>query len=125
MKYATIAARLLLALIFVVFGLNFWLKFIPMPDGTPPPAVASFMAALVPTGYLAAVKVLEVIGGALVASGRFTALGLLILGPIIVNIVFFDIFLQQAFNPLGGLAAALALFLLWTERARFASIVKG
>ena len=119
MKYAIMVARLLLALLFVVFSLNFWLKFIPMPDTTPPPAVASFMAALFPTGYLAAVKVLELLGGLLVASGRFTGAGLLILGPIILNILFFDLFLAKAFNPVSTLAAVLALFLLWTKREKF------
>jgi uncharacterized membrane protein YphA (DoxX/SURF4 family) len=119
MKYATIAARVLLGLIFVVFSLNFWLKFIPMPKDPPPPAVASFMAALFPTGYLAAVKVLELLGGLLVWSGRFTGAGLLILGPIILNILFFDIFLAHAFNPVSTLASGLALFLLWTKRDRF------
>ncbi len=119
MKYAILIARALLALIFVVFGLNFWLKFIPMPDTPPPPVVASFMAALFPTGYLAAVKALEVLGGLLVASGRFTGAGLLILGPIIVNILFFDIFLAKAFNPVSTFAAVLAVFLLWTKREKF------
>jgi uncharacterized membrane protein YphA (DoxX/SURF4 family) len=119
MKYATVIARFLLAAIFVVFSLNFWLHFIPMPQDTPPPAVASFMAALFPTGYLAAVKVLELLGGLLVASGRFLGAGLLILGPIILNIIFFDVFLAHAFNPVSTLAAVLALFLLWTKRERF------
>jgi uncharacterized membrane protein YphA (DoxX/SURF4 family) len=126
MKYAIIAARVLLALIFVVFGLNFWLNFIPMPP--PPPAdtpVGLFFAAFFPTGYLAAVKVFEVLGGALVATGRFTPVGLLILGPIILNILFFDLFLAKAFNPVSTLAAVLALFLLWSERARFAPLVKA
>ena len=120
MKYASLVARFLLAAIFVVFGLNFWLKFIPMP--LPPPAdtpVGLFFAAFYPTGYLAAVKVLEVLGGLLVASGRFTGAGLLILGPIILNILFFDLFLAKAFNPVSALAAVLALFLLWTKRERF------
>lgn len=125
MKYAIIAARVLLALIFIVFSLNFWLHFIPMPKDTPPPAVASFMAALFPTGYLAAVKVLELLGGALVATGRFTPVGLLILGPIILNILFFDVFLAQAFNPVSTVAAALALFVLWSERARFAPLLRA
>ena len=127
MKYLTIIARLLLAAIFVVFSLNFWLNFIPMPQPPPPPdsAVGKFMGALFPTGYLAAVKVLELLGGLLVASGRLTSLGLLILGPIILNILFFDLFLSKAFNPVSTLAAVLALFLLWTERARFAPLVKA
>ena len=126
MKYVTILARALLALIFIVFSLNFWLNFIPMPAGPPagsPPAL--FMAALFPSGYLAAVKVLELLGGLLVASGRFTSLGLLVLGPIILNILFFDLFLAKAFNPVSALAALLALFVLWTERSRFAGLVKA
>ena len=73
------------------------------------------------SGYLAAVKVLELLGGLLVASGRFLGAGLLILGPIILNILFFDIFLAHAFNPVSTLAAVLALFLLWTKRDRFAA----
>ena len=126
MKIATLVARFLLAAIFIVFSLNFWLKFIPMPP--PPPAdstVGMFMGALFPTGYLAAVKVLELLGGLLVASGRFTCIGLLILGPIILNILFFDVFLAKAFNPVSTLAAALALFLLWANRERFAPLVKA
>ena len=125
MKYATIIARLLLAAIFVVFSLNFWLHFIPMP---PPPEGSPlflFMGALYPTGYLAAVKVLELSGGILVATGRFTSVGLLILGPIILNILFVDLFLTKAFNPLSATAAILALFVLWTERARFAPLVRA
>ena len=125
MKYAILIGRSLLALIFIVFSLNFWLNFIPMPQTTPPEPVQKFMAALFPTGYLAAVKVLELLGGLLVASGRFTSLGLLILGPIILNILFFDIFLAKAFNPVSTLAAVLALFVLWSERARFAPLVKA
>lgn len=126
MKYAILVARFLLAAIFIVFGLNFWLNFIPMPP--PPPAdstVGMFMGAMFPTGYLAAVKVLEVLGGALIASGRFVCLGLLILGPIILNILFFDIFIGKAFNPVSTLAAALALFLLWANRERFAPLLKA
>ncbi len=124
MKFLTIAARLLLALIFVVFGLNFWMKFIPIP---PPPEglPGNFMGALFLSGYLAVVKVLEVLGGLLVASGRFTPVGLLILGPIILNILFFDLFLAKGFNPVSTFAAVLALFLLWSERARFAPLVKA
>lgn len=125
MKYATIAARLLLALIFIVFSLNFWLNFIKVPPPPPGSPFALFMGALFPTGYLAAVKVLELLGGILVATGRLTSVGLLILGPIILNILFVDAFLTKAFNPLSATAAVLALFLLWTERSRFAPLVRA
>lgn len=120
MKYATLAARFLLAAIFIVFSLNFWLNFIPMGSLAPADSpMGKFFAALYPTGYLAAVKVLELLGGIFVASGRLLGAGLLILGPIILNILFVDIFLTKAFNPLSALAAVLALFLLWTKRERF------
>lgn len=124
MKFVVIAARVLLAAIFVVFGLNFWLKFIPM-GGMPEGHAGAFMGALFMSGYLAAVKVLEVVGGLLVASGRFTPVGLLILGPIILNILFFDLYLTKAFNPVSTLAAVLAVFLLWAERRRFAPLVQA
>lgn len=125
MKYATLVARLLLGAIFVIFGLNFWLKFIPVP---PPPdgsTASAFLGALFVSGYLAAVKALEILGGLFVWSGRFTSLGLLILGPIILNILFFDVFMAKAFNPVSSLAAVLALFLLWTNRDRFAPLARG
>lgn len=125
MKYAILIARVLLALIFVVFGLNFWLNFIPMPPPPKDTPVGLFFAAFYPTGYLAAIKALEVLGGLLVASGRFLNFGLLILGPIILNILFFDIFLAKAFNPVSTLAAVLSLFLLYANRDRFAALVKA
>jgi hypothetical protein len=77
MKYAIILARVLLAAIFVIFSLNFWLKFIPMPP--PPEGLAgNFIGALFLSGYLAAVKVLELtkslLAGRLRASGIFPSL---------------------------------------------------
>lgn len=117
MKYAILLARILLGLIFVVFSLNFWLRFIPLPP--PDGAAAAFIGAMFASGYLALVKVLELIGGLLIWSGRFTAAGLLILGPIILNILAYDVFLVKGFNPVSTLAAVLALFLVWAERAKF------
>lgn len=125
MKIATLIARILLGAIFVVFGLNYWLKFIPIPpppEGTP---ADGFLGVLFITGYLQAVKVLEVLGGLLVWSGRFTGAGLLILGPIILNILFFDYFVAKAFNPVSTVAALLSLFLLWTKRERFLAFIQS
>jgi putative oxidoreductase len=121
MKYSTIAARSLLGLIFVVFGANYFIGFLEMPKMEGPPA--AFMGALVTSGYLTVVKVLEILGGALALSGRYTPVGLLILGPIIVNIVLFDVFLAKAFNPLGFVVTALSLFLLYAYRKNFLPIL--
>lgn len=129
MKHAPTIAAGLLGLLFVIFGSNFFLHFIPMP-ADPSPADAPhklFMAALFPTGYLAFVKVLEILGGILVAVPKTRNIGLLVLGPIIVNILSFHIFLTKGaglFDPPVVLISALALFLLVSERKAFGALLK-
>jgi len=108
----------LLGLLFITFGLNFFLQFMPMPpppEGSPP---AMFMGAMYMTGYLAFVKVLEIAGGVLVAIPKTRVIGLLILGPIVVNILAFHIFLTGGAGLVGVplVVAALALVLAWRER---------
>lgn len=123
MKTTTIIARSLLGLVFAVFGSNAFLHFIPMP---PPPAgfAGDYMKALFGSGYFYVVAVTQVLGGLLVLSGRFTALGLVFLGPVIVNILCFHIFLNHEGLPLACVVAVLALFLLWQKRGNFAGILK-
>ena len=129
MKHVPTIAGGLLGLLFVVFGLNFFLQFIPMPPGPPegsPPAL--FMAAMFPTGYLTFVKVLEILGGVLVAIPRTRALGLLVLGPILVNILSFHVFLTKGarlFEPPVLLITILPIVLLIAEKNRFAALVKN
>ncbi len=112
---------------FVVFGLNFFWKFIPMPPGPPPDsAAAMFMGAMIPTGYFTFIKICEIAGGLLVAWPKTRNLGLLILGPIIINILCFHIFINQGttlVDPVNLTLPVLALFLLWTERRAFAGLV--
>lgn len=124
MKIAAIIARSLLGLIFVVFGSNAFLHFIPMP---PPPAglAGDFMKSLFLSHYFYVVSVTQVLGGLLVLSGRFTALGLLLLGPVIVNILCFHLFLNHEGLPLAIAVAVLALFLLWQKRGNFAGLLQG
>lgn len=121
MKTATLLARALLGLIFIVFGLNFWFRLIPIPAAEG--QAGAFMGAMFASGYLAVIKGLEILGGLLVWSGRFTAAGLTLLIPIIVNILLFDYFLVKAFNPLSTASAVLALFLVWTERQKFLRLI--
>jgi len=124
MKITTIIARSLLGLIFTVFGLNIFLHFIPMPP--PPPGLArDFTMALFMSHYLYVVGALQLIGGALLLSGRWTPLGLTLLGPVIVNILLFHVLLEPSGLPLAIIVSALALFLLWRNRGNFAGIVKN
>ena len=122
MKTLTIIARSLLGLIFVVFGLNAFLHFIPMP---PPQGLAGdFMKALFASHYFYVVAVLQIAGGALLLLGRFVPLGLTLLGPVIVNILLFHIFLERSGLPLALVVGALALFLLSANRQAFGGLIK-
>ena len=121
----TLIAGGLLGLLFLVFGLNFFLNFLPMPplpEGSPAEA---FMGAAYITGFLTFVKVLEIIGGILVAVPKTRNFGLLILGPIIVNILAFHIFIVGGglFQAPVVIVTVLAAFLLWSERSAFCSLV--
>ena len=129
MKHIPTAAAALLGLAFIVFGANFFLNFIPMP-ADPSPANAPhklFMGALMPTGYLAFIKTLEILGGLLVAIPKTRNLGLLVLGPIIVNILAFHVFLTKGAGltePVILVIVALAAFLLFVERKAWLGLVR-
>jgi putative oxidoreductase len=87
MKIVVVIARLLMGLMFLVFGLNFFLHFIPAP---PPPGLAGqYFGALYESRYLLFVGAVQVIGGALLLINRYVPLALTLLGPIIVNILLF------------------------------------
>ena len=121
MKTATTIARIFLGLIFVVFGVNAFLHFLPMPPMKG--LSAQFMGALFQSHYLYAIKCFEISGGLLLLLGRYIPLGLTLLGPVIVNILFFHIFLDATGLPLALIISALALFLLVRYRSAFAGLL--
>jgi putative oxidoreductase len=121
MFWAVLVARVVLGLPFLVFGLNYFLHFMPMPEQTLPEDAVKFAGALAGSGYMNAVKVLEIVGGALVISGRLVPLGLTLLTPVAVNILFFEIFLVGAAGP-GVVLTALCVALVWAYRSHFAAV---
>jgi putative oxidoreductase len=122
MKITTIIVRSLLGLIFVTFGSNKFLHFLPMPPMQG--EAAQFMGAMYETHYLYVIAAFEVIGGLLLLAGRYVPLGLTLLGPVIVNILSFHIFMEPSGLPVALVVSALALFLLWRYRENFAGLVK-
>jgi putative oxidoreductase len=121
MKIVALIARILVGLVFLVFGLNGFLQFIPM-KGLPPGLAGQFLTALIQSHYVYFVSALQVIGGAFLLVNRYVPLGLTLLGPIIVNILLFHIFLNHT-----GLGLAIVIAILWCvvafrERKYFASL---
>ncbi|MEM8933072.1 MAG: DoxX family membrane protein, partial [Acidobacteriota bacterium] len=81
MKHAILGARLLLGGLFVVFGINPWLQFLPLPELNE--AATAFFGAMAASYLLTFVKLTEVVGGLLLLTGRFVPLALTILAPIV------------------------------------------
>ena len=106
MKTASKIVAILLGLVFVVFGLNFWLKFLPVPpppEGTP---AAAFIGAMYGSGYLAVVKAIEVLGGIALLVPRFRRLGIILIAAVVFNIATFHV----AFFGWGSLVDPVVLF---------------
>jgi hypothetical protein len=104
----------------VLFNL---IKMPPIPEGTP---VWHFMQAFGPTGYIKFVKIFEFTGGIIVMIPRLRNLGLLLLGPVIVNIIAFHALVDdphQLINPMLDVIIVCALFLLWDARQKFAGLL--
>jgi putative oxidoreductase len=121
MKIVELIARILLGLIFFVFGLNGFLHFIPM--GPMPTGLAGeFVDALLKSHYVLVVSAIQVVGGALLLVNRYVPLALTLLGPVIVNILLFHLLLNHT-----GLAMAFVVVILWCiiayrQRQYFASL---
>ena len=125
MKTAALIVRILHGAAFVFFGVN---AFHPLMKQPPPPSglAGDFVGALHTSHYFYVVAACQIIGGVccLLAS-RLVPLGLLFLGPVIVNILCFHIFLLPANSAPGFVMAALALFLLFVHRRAFAGLLSG
>ena len=125
MKIASNIAGGLLGFIFVAISLMVLLHLAPMPQMPEGSPAALFMGAFVPTGYLTFVKVFELIGGCLVAIPKTRNFGLLVLGPIVLNILAYHILIMKGEGLMGPpiIVAVLALFLLWSGRRAFAGLL--
>lgn len=121
MFWAVLMARVVVAVPFLVFGLNFFLKFFTPPTPELPELAKQFILAIGASGYLHVVKVLEVAGGLMVLSGRLVPLGVVILTPIAVNILLYEIFLLGTAGP-GLPLTVLCLALVWAYRSHFAAV---
>ena len=106
MKITALIARILLGLVFVVFGLNGFLNFIkgPLPSGL----AGQFLGALMQSHFVFVISAVELAGGALLLANRYVPLALVLLGPVIVNIFFYHLLMDRS-----GLIIAIVVIILW------------
>lgn len=107
MRIVVLIARILVGLIFFVFGLNGFLDFIPTPP-LPAGLAGQFVTVLFKSHYVWFVSGVQVAGGTLLLVNRYVVLGLTLLGPVIVNILLYHLLLDHT----GGIMAVVVA-LLW------------
>jgi len=117
MKIAILIARILLGLMFFVFGLNGLHSFMPMPPMSGD--AGTFAGLLVAHQYMTFVALLQTIAGLLLLIGRYVPLALVLLGPILVNILLFHFLIAGGGSGPGLLGTVLEIFLIWAYRFSF------
>ncbi|HET9099441.1 MAG TPA: hypothetical protein VFN62_03545 [Acidobacteriaceae bacterium] len=122
MKIVAIVARILLGLMFLVFGLNGFLNFMHGP--LPPGVAGTFLSTLVASHFVYFVSGVQVCAGALLLVNRFVPLALALLAPVLYNILVFHITMQPSGLPLGLVASFLWLILVFRLRDYFAPLLE-
>ena len=123
MKHLPLMARILLGLIFAVFGTIGLLQLGPAPEMGE--EAAAFMGAIMDTGYLwPVIKVTEIVCGVLLILGLFVPLALVGLAPIVLNILLFHIFLAPETVAIGIAAVVLGLYVAHQHRESFSGVLQ-
>lgn len=119
-----LAARMLLGLMFLVFGLNGFFEFMEMPE-MPDPA-GELLEALDEAGYFFPfLKTVETLSGLLLLIGLFVPLALLMLAPVVLNIILFHIFLAPGGILFGLIALVLGVLVAWCYRSSFSGVLQA
>ena len=114
MKIVALIARILMGLVFVFFGSNSFLHFLRVPPMAQNDA-GQFITALIHSHYVVAVGLVQVIGGLLMLVGRYVPLGLILLGPVIVNILLYHLFMDPK-GIVPGIVMAICWFIVAYQR---------
>jgi putative oxidoreductase len=123
MRIISAIARYLAGVVFLVFGLNGFLHFIPLP---PPSGVAGqFMGALFVSHYLTLIFGLQVIAAVLLLANRYVPLALAVLAPVIVNILCFHALMAPSGLPLAIVVAVLWVLIFVDVRPAFAGLFQS
>ena len=116
--------RVLLGLMFLVFGLNGFLNFMPAPKELPPDVI-TVSTGLMKGGYMAVVSATEIIVAVLLLTNRFVPLALVLLAPIVVGIITFHIAIAPATIVPGIVVLVMELYLAWAHRGTFRPMLRA
>jgi hypothetical protein len=123
MRIATLIARLLMGLVFFVFGLNGFLMFMPMPKDLPP-EVMTVMGGFMGTHYLMPlISGTQVVVGALLLANCFVPLALALIAPVVVNIVCYHVFFFRQGLEIAIVVGLLEVFLAYSYRRAYAPML--
>ena len=118
MKTVAWIARILIGLIFLIFGLNGFYTFIPVPEFHP------FMEIMVSSGFIYFEKAVEVLGGIFLLVNRFVLIALLLLGPIVVNILLYHFLIDERNWPIAVVNLVLYVILIGYYRKHFENLFR-
>jgi len=123
MRIASVIARYLAGVIFLVMGLNGFLNFIPLP---PPGGIAGqFMGVLYVSHYLWVIFAFQVVAGALLLANRYVPLAVAMLAPVLVNIITFHVLMAPSGLPLALFVAALWAVIFINVRTAFSGLFQS
>src|SRR5262245_14669464 len=123
-RIVTPIVRILLGLMFLVFGLNGFLNFMPQPKDMPQ-EIITVLGALMKAGYMTVVSGAEVLIAVLLLTNRFVPLALTLLAPIIVGILTFHIVMAPTTIVPGIVVTVMELYLAWTHRGAFRPMLQA
>jgi uncharacterized membrane protein YphA (DoxX/SURF4 family) len=123
-RIAPAIVRVLLGLMFLLFGLNGFLNFIPVPKDLPPDIV-TVNVALTKAGYMTVVAGAEVLIALLLLANRFVPLALALLAPIVVGIITFHVAIAPQTIPPAIVVLVMELYLAWTYRGAFKPMLRA
>ncbi len=123
-RFFPAVARVLMGLMFLIFGLNGFLNFIPQPKEPMPAGAMAFAGALMQTGYMMPLVMgTQLLVGVLLLLNIFVPLALALIAPIIVGIVTFHLFLAPSTLAPGLVILFLELYLAWAYRQAYAAML--
>ena len=123
-RIVTPIVRVLLGVMFLVFGLNGFLNFMPAPKNLPPDMI-TVSTGLMKGGYMAVVSATELVVALLLLTNRFVPLALALLAPIIVGIITFHLAVAPATMGPGIAVLVMELHLAWAYRGAFRPMLRA